>query len=79
MNSEELCHHVSDMMSAASSLEYLQERLEDDKRFGEAFLLQCIQKTISAGAEAFSAYDVQVQQEKSRKENPAPVLELVKE
>ncbi|WP_421902193.1 hypothetical protein [Maridesulfovibrio sp.] len=79
MSSDELCHHVSDMMSAACSLEYLQEKFEDEQRYGEAFIIGLIKKTVSEGAEAFSMYETQLQVKKARKGKPAAVLELVRE
>ncbi|WP_031485611.1 hypothetical protein [Maridesulfovibrio frigidus] len=78
MLKDDLCHHVSDMMSAACTLEYLQEKLEDDHRYGEAFMLGLIKKTISEGAEAFSMYETQEQRKKAGKGKPAGVLELVR-
>ncbi|WP_291329975.1 hypothetical protein [Desulfovibrio sp. UCD-KL4C] len=78
MLKDDLCHHVSDMMSAACTLEYLQEKLEDDHRYGEAFMLGLIKKTISEGAEAFSMYEVEVQKKNARKGKSAGVLELVR-
>ncbi|WP_031485556.1 hypothetical protein [Maridesulfovibrio frigidus] len=78
MNSDDLCHHVSDMMSAACSLEYLRDQMEQEHRYGEAYILDLIRKTISEGAEAFSMYEVEEQVKKAGKGKPAGGLELVR-
>ncbi|WP_027722783.1 hypothetical protein [Maridesulfovibrio zosterae] len=67
MSSGDLCHHVSGVMSAATSLEYLQEKLKDEHRYGEAFIIGLIKKTVSEGAEDFSMYETQLQVQKARK------------
>ncbi|WP_291327437.1 hypothetical protein [Desulfovibrio sp. UCD-KL4C] len=78
MGNNDLCHHVSDMMSAACSLEYLRDQMELEHRYGEAYLLDLIRKKVSEGAEAFSMYEVEEQKKKDRKGKPAAVLELVR-
>lgn len=52
---------VSDMVSAACSLEYLRDKMEEEHRYGEAYILDLIKKTISEGAEAFSTYEMKEQ------------------
>ncbi|WP_320169964.1 hypothetical protein [Maridesulfovibrio sp.] len=79
MNSDDLCHHVSDMMSACAALRVLRNMFEQEDRYGEAFFVESIRKAVSDGANAFDEYDMKVQMAKKRSGKPAAVLELVRE
>lgn len=79
MSSDDLCHHVSDMMSACSSLGVLRDYFEKMDMMGEAFMIEAIRRTISDSANAFDEYDMKVQMAKKRKGKPAAILELVRE
>ncbi|WP_421902257.1 hypothetical protein [Maridesulfovibrio sp.] len=64
--------HVADLMSAACALRTLVELAKNKDRYGEAFLLESIRKTVEEGAEAFDELESRIN---SHNENP--VLQIV--